>query len=138
MSDPDTQQGRPPPPPPPSGSPFGRFLTSPVLLVSVIALVVGVATFASLGGGGGTSGGGEPGDSQPAIAGSWESLPTSTGKQPVVQLEVAPSGGTLESSGESTSPPTPSASASGTGSSSFFLRVRVRLGFSCGCACSSS
>jgi hypothetical protein len=99
VSGPDTQQGRPPPPPqPPSGSPFGRFLTSPVLLVSVVALGVGVVTFASLGGGGGgggSSSGGEPGDSRPAIEGSWESLPTSTGKQPVVQLDVAPSGGTL-------------------------------------------
>ena len=93
MSAPDTQQGRPPPPPPPSGSPFGRFLTSPVLLVSAVALVVGVATFASLGGDGGN-----PGDAGPAssIAGSWETLPgAGSGGEPVVQLELTRSGGTL-------------------------------------------
>lgn len=92
MSEPDTQPGPPPPPQPPSGSPFGRFLTSPVLLVGVIALVVGFTTFRYV------SGDGNPGDAGPAspgIAGSWEPLPGAGAEEPVVQLELTRSGGTL-------------------------------------------
>lgn len=41
MSVPDaTQNGAPPPPPQPTGSPFGRFLTQPVFLVALLALIV--------------------------------------------------------------------------------------------------
>jgi hypothetical protein len=87
----DTQQAPPPPPPPPSGSPFGRFLTSPVLLVGVIALVVGFAVLRYVGGDGG-------GSAAPAasVVGSWATPPTGAGShERVVQLEVARSGGTL-------------------------------------------
>jgi hypothetical protein len=91
VSAPDTQQGPPPPPQPPSGSPFGRFLTSPVLLVGVVALVVGFATYRSLDN--------RPGASAPAptgIAGSWESLPgAGSGGGSVVRLELTRKGGTL-------------------------------------------
>lgn len=92
MSAPDTQQGRPPPPPPPSGSPFGRFLTSPVLLVGLVALVVGFATFRSVGGNGGS-----PGDAGPAsgIAGLWVKPPATTVAGTPVRLELTRSGGTL-------------------------------------------
>ena len=94
VSAPDTQQGRPPPPPPPSGSPFGRFLTSPVLLVGLVALVVGFATFRSVGGNGGNPG--DAGPASPGIAGSWELVPGSgAGGAPDVQLELTRSGGTL-------------------------------------------
>ena len=91
MSGPDTQQGPPPPPPPPSGSPFGRFLTTPVLLVGVLALVVGFATFRYVAEDGG------PGNAAPAsaVAGSWETMPTSSGSDHNVQLELARTGGTL-------------------------------------------
>ena len=93
MSAPDTQQGRPPPPPPPSGSPFGRFLTSPVLLIGLVALVVGFATFRSVGNGGNP---GDAGPATPGIAGSWELVPASNaGGAPDVQLELTQSGGTL-------------------------------------------
>jgi hypothetical protein len=95
VSGPDTQQGRPPPPPPPSGSPFGRFLTSPVLLVGVVALVVGFTTFRMVGGDGGN-----PGDAAPAtpgIAGSWEDMPADggAGGGSTVDLELTRTGGTL-------------------------------------------
>ena len=92
MSGPDTQQAPPPPPPPPSGSPFGRFLTSPVLLVGVIALVVGFATLRFIDG---ERGGGSAAPAA-SIAGSWATPPTGAGsEEPVVLLEVARSGGTL-------------------------------------------
>jgi hypothetical protein len=90
----DIQQGPPPTPQPPrpSGSPFGRFLTSPVLLVGVLALAVAFAGVRYIGDGdGGTSAAPEPS----GIAGSWETVPTSAGHVPIVQLEVARSGGTL-------------------------------------------
>ena len=94
MSEPDTQPGPPPPPQPPSGSPFGRFLTSPVLLVGVIALVVGFTTFSYLGGEGGNPG--DAGPASPGIAGSWELVPgAGSGGAPTVQLELTRSGGTL-------------------------------------------
>jgi hypothetical protein len=92
VSGPDTQQAPPPPPPPPSGSPFGRFITSPVLLVGVVALLVGFATLRFIGG---EDGGGSAAPAA-SIAGSWATPPTGTGsKEPVVLLEVARSGGTL-------------------------------------------
>jgi hypothetical protein len=91
VSAPDTQQAPPTPPPPPSGSPFGRFLTSPVLLGGVLALVVGFAGLRYLGEGGGSSSAPEPS----GIAGSWETLPASGAHAPNVQLQVARSGGTL-------------------------------------------
>jgi hypothetical protein len=92
VSDPDTQQAPPPPPPPPSGSPFGRFLTSPVLLVGVIALVVGFAMLRYIGG---EYGGGSAAPAASA-AGSWATPPTGAGsEEPVVLLELARSGGTL-------------------------------------------
>ena len=91
MSGGDTQQTPPPPPPPRTGSPFGRFLTSPVLLVGLVALAVGFATF--------NYDGENPGDAGPAsqgFAGSWESVPgAGAGGEPVVRLELTRSGGTL-------------------------------------------
>jgi hypothetical protein len=93
VSGPDTQQSPPPPPPPRSGSPFGRFLTSPVLLVGVIALVVGFTTFRYVDGDGGA---GDAGPASQGIAGSWESVPgAGAGGAPVVRLELTRSGGTL-------------------------------------------
>jgi hypothetical protein len=92
VSDPDTQQGPPPPPQPPSGSPFGRFLTSPVLLIGVLALAVGFATFRYVAGDGTT---GSTGPAPTGIAGSWESLPGAGAHEPVAQLELTRSGGTL-------------------------------------------
>ncbi len=90
MSGPDTQQGPPPPPPPPSGSPFGRFLTSPVLLVGGLALVVGFATFRYIGGDGGSSAGPEP--TEEGLAGTW----AATGTALPFRLELADDGtGTL-------------------------------------------
>jgi hypothetical protein len=92
VSGPDTQQAPPPPPPPPSGSPFGRFLTSPVLLAGIVALVVG---FAILQYSGRETGGGSAAPAA-SIAGSWATPPTGAGsEEPVAQLEVARSGGTL-------------------------------------------
>jgi hypothetical protein len=94
VSAPDTQQGRPPPPPPPSGSPFGRFLTSPVLLVGVLALAVGIATFSYIGGDGGNPG--DAGPASPGITGSWEEVPEAgAGGGSTVELELTRSGGTL-------------------------------------------
>jgi hypothetical protein len=91
VSGPDIQQGPPPPPPPPSGSPFGRFLTTPVLLVGVLALVVGFATFRYMGGDGGGGGHAAPA----GLTGSWQALPSAAGHDPLVQLQVTRSGGTL-------------------------------------------
>ena len=55
-----------------SGSPFGRFLTSPVLLVGLVALAVGFATFSYVGDG--RRGGRQRGGQRVAgFAGSWES-----------------------------------------------------------------
>lgn len=91
MSGTDTEQRPPPPPPPPSGSPFGRFLTSPVLLVGVIALVVAFAGLRWVGydGGGGATGP-EPGDE--GLAGTW----AATGTALPYRLELANDGtGTL-------------------------------------------
>jgi hypothetical protein len=52
-----TQNGAPPPPPPPTGSPFGRFLTQPVFLVALLALIVAapIAALALKGGDGSTA-----------------------------------------------------------------------------------
>jgi hypothetical protein len=92
VSGPDTQQAPPQPPPPPSGSPFGRFMTSPVLLVGVVALLVGFTTLRFIGG---EDGGGSASPAA-SIAGSWATPPTGTGShEPVVLLDVARSGGTL-------------------------------------------
>lgn len=94
MSGGDIQQGPPPPPQPPrpSGSPFGRFLTSPVLLAGILALAVAFAGVRYIGdGGGGSTAAPEPS----GIAGSWETLPASGAHVPNVQLQVARSGGTL-------------------------------------------
>jgi hypothetical protein len=92
VSDSDTQQAPPPPPPPRSGSPFGRFLTSPVLLVGVLALAVGFAVFRS-------TGGGEPATDtrrEPSgFAGSWETLPGDAAHDRFVRLELTDAGGTL-------------------------------------------
>jgi hypothetical protein len=91
VSDADTQQAPPPPPPPPSGSPFGRFLTSPVLLAGVLALVVGFAALRYIG----DDGGGATAPVPSGIAGSWGTPPSGAAAQHIVQLEVARSGGTL-------------------------------------------
>jgi hypothetical protein len=61
-----------------------------VLLVGLVALVVGFATFRSVGGDDGTPG--DAGPVTPGIAGSWVSLP---GADAGVQLELTRSGGTL-------------------------------------------
>ena len=94
MSGGDTQQTPPPQPPPRTGSPFGRFLTSPVLLVGLVALAVGFATFRSAGDGGDD---GEAGSEQVGIAGSWEALAGDTRDRRAVSLEVGRFGGTLTS-----------------------------------------
>lgn len=93
VSGPDTQQQRPPPPPAqPSGSPFGRFLTSPVLLVGVLALVVGFAMVRATGEDEPASNsGGEPA----GVAGSWETVPGDASHDRVVQLELTDEGGTM-------------------------------------------
>jgi hypothetical protein len=62
-----------------------------VLLVGVLALVVGFATFRYMGD---SAGGG--GHAAPAgLTGSWETLPTAAGLEPSVKLEVSRSGGSL-------------------------------------------
>lgn len=93
MSGGDTQQSPPPPPPPRSGSPFGRFLTSPVLVVGVIALVAGAAALNFVPGDGG--GPGDASGQESGIDGSWESPAGDVGGQPVVHLDVSRFGGTL-------------------------------------------
>jgi hypothetical protein len=99
----DTQQGPPPPPPPPSGSPFGRFLTSPVLLVGVLALVVGAATLSYVGGDDGGVGSGSPVPSPTStpgatttLAGRWEGEATIVGGEAVrVRLSLQTDGSGL-------------------------------------------
>ena len=95
MSGGDTAQHPPPQPPPRSGSPFGRFLTSPVLVVALLALVVGFATFRSIGSDGGdaSSGGGPtPGDSGAApseLQGVWTGpATTAAGGTVTVRLTI--------------------------------------------------
>ena len=97
MSGGDTQQ-RPPPPPPPSttsGSPFGRFLTSPVLLGGVIALVLGFATLRFVGGPNTASGPptAVPTPAVEGIAGTWASeVPSNAHVLDPVRLHIAADG----------------------------------------------
>ena len=93
MSGGDTEQSPPPPPPPRTGSPFGRFLTSPVLLVGAVALLVGFTTLRFVGSDGG--GGENPAGQAPGIDGSWGTLPSAGREEPAVRMEVDRSGGVL-------------------------------------------
>lgn len=69
MSGGDTpQQAPPPPPPPPSGSPFGRFLTAPVLMATALALVVSAVAVQFIPDDGG---GGSAAPEPAGIAGTW-------------------------------------------------------------------
>jgi hypothetical protein len=79
-----SEHGPPPPPPPPSGSPFGRFLTAPVLMGAALAIVV---SFVALRFVPGENGGGATAPVPSGIEGSWEG--------PGVRLEVTRTGGTL-------------------------------------------
>ena len=93
MSGGDTPQ---PPPPPqsarPSGSPFGRFLTAPVLMGAALALVVSGIAFQFVSGDGDDNAG-APGDgAEYGIAGSWTGDPTATAEGPVVRLELEDDG----------------------------------------------
>ena len=92
MSAPDTQQRPPSQPPPPSGSPFGRFLTTPVLLVGVLALVVGIATFRYIGEGEPAS---DAGPAPSSFAGSWQTMPGDKSHDPLVRLDLTDEGGTM-------------------------------------------
>ena len=93
MSGGDIEQGSPPPPPPPSGSPFGRFLTSPVLLGGVVALVLGFATLRYIGG---EDGGTSAAPAEDGLAGTW----AATGTALPYRLELADDGtGTLTRGG---------------------------------------
>jgi hypothetical protein len=89
----DTQQ-RPPPPPPPnttSGSPFGRFLTSPVLLVGVIALVLGFAALRYVGAEDADVG--HPAPEPTGIEGTWVSeVPSDAHVPDAVRLHIATDG----------------------------------------------
>jgi hypothetical protein len=91
----DTQPGPPPPPPPSktSGSPFGRFLTSPVLLGGVLALVLGFATLQYLGTNTTSdrpASGGKPPPT--SLAGTWREAPTSNASDQLVSIRIAPDG----------------------------------------------
>ena len=103
MSGGDTQQGPPPPPQPsrPSGSPFGRFLTSPVLLVGVVALVVGFATFRYVGDDGGGTGASAPMPTPGAsLEGTWRGGATAGVREIRIRLELRDDGtGTLRRAG---------------------------------------
>jgi hypothetical protein len=101
----DTQQSPPPPPPPRSGSPFGRFLTSPILVVALIALAVSIAVLAGSGGRG-------PGDAAPVetpghggvasteLQGVWTGpAETADGTAATVRLTIRPRGGRLRRGG---------------------------------------
>ncbi len=64
----------PPPPRPPAGSPFGRFLQNPVLLIGFVALLVSVPVIAlAIGGGGGGSSAGPASTptATEAVIGDW-------------------------------------------------------------------
>jgi hypothetical protein len=66
-----TQNGAPPPPPPPTGSPFGRFLTQPVFLVALVALMISLPLVALSLGGRTSSGPQDNADPLDAVQGSW-------------------------------------------------------------------
>jgi hypothetical protein len=94
VSGPDTQQAPPEPPPPPSGSPFGRFLTAPVLMATALALVVSAVAVQFIPRDG--SGGSAP-PKPTGIAGSWSgAVQTADAGGGAVRLELEAIGtGTL-------------------------------------------
>jgi hypothetical protein len=101
VSAPDaSQNGAPPPPPQPTGSPFGRFLTQPVFLVALLALMVSAPVVALVLRGG--DAGGRGGDHEPAVVGTWAgSLAGSADVAPVaVELTISSlEGGTMARGG---------------------------------------
>jgi hypothetical protein len=81
-----SQNGAPPPPPPPSGSPFGRFLTQPVFLVALLALMVSVPVIAlALNDGGGGTAASPP---QSAVVGDWAGPAVAPDAEGPVEVEL--------------------------------------------------
>ena len=91
-----TQNGvPPPPPPPPTGSPFGRFLTQPVFLVALVALMISLPLVAlSLEGGSSNSGPQGGGDALDAVQGRWSAIPS--GAHGGVELVIRSGPGTSD------------------------------------------
>jgi hypothetical protein len=72
-----SQNGAPPPPPPPTGSPFGRFLTQPVFLVALVALMISLPLVAlSLEGGSNNSGPQSVDEPLDLVQGRWSAIPS--------------------------------------------------------------
>jgi hypothetical protein len=90
VSGPDaTQNGAPPPPPPPTGSPFGRFLTQPVFLVALLALMVSLPLVAlAVGGGGQDAGAPQPSEDPESVVGTWDGATTGARSGVVIELDV--------------------------------------------------
>jgi hypothetical protein len=78
-----TQNGAPPPPPPPTGSPFGRFLTQPVFLVALLALIVSAPIVALVlkGDDGGSA-------AAPTVLGDWSGPATAPNAEGPVDVEL--------------------------------------------------
>jgi hypothetical protein len=89
VSGPDaTQNGAPPPPPPPTGSPFGRFLTQPVFLVALLALMVSLPLVALALNGGGDAAAPQSGDASGEVVGTWAGATTGARSGVVIELDV--------------------------------------------------
>jgi hypothetical protein len=92
----------PPPPPRPPGSPFGRFLQNPVLLVGFVALMISLPiAVLSVRGSGDSSPAGNGGlPAEPGVVGSWAGstagiVPTDTEEVVVLEIRSLDEGGTM-------------------------------------------